>query len=81
MDDIDYCVIQFNSFEQKSFISDIYEKIKKYIGKIEVIIQISYKNANHPENNLFCEIKEFLEQRHPLYWFDYNNRYMTIKIY
>ncbi len=79
-DDIDYCIVQFNSYKQKDAFFDIYNNIKKYIGKAEVIIQITYKE-NLPENNLFLEFLNFLKPFHCLYYFDYNNIYATIKIY
>ena len=46
-------MVQFNSQEQEKDFLPIYEKILKYIGKIEVIIQITYKKIDQPENNLF----------------------------
>ena len=80
-DDIDYCVVQFNSQEQEKDFLPIYEKILKYIGKIEVIIQITYKKIDQPENNLFKPMVEFLQQRHFISWFDFDNHFLEIKIY
>jgi len=79
-DNVDYCIILFDSPEQYDSFLIIYEKIKKYIGKIEIIIQISYRKINLPENNLKEKIVNFLNGK-SIYWFDFNNHYITIKLF
>jgi len=80
--DIDYCIVFFDSPQQaKDFVS-VYHNIYKYIGRIDVIIQISYKDIDVPEqNNLFDVFKRFLEERHFISWFDFDNHYVTMKIH
>jgi len=80
-DDIDYYLIQFNSPEQYDSFFSIYENIKKYIGKKEVMFQITYKYIDDNKNDLFLKIKNFLEQIHIVGWFDFDNRYLTLKLY
>lgn len=79
-DDIDYFFIQFNSPEQYSSFFEIYGNIKKYIGNKKIMFQITYKKIDQ-ENDLFPKIKSFLENKHNTDWFDYDNRYLNIKIY
>jgi len=79
-DDVDYCLVLFDSPEQYYEFFKIYENIKKYIGKIQVIIQISYKKIDQPENNLMVSIVEYLKLTN-LRWFDFDNHYITIKLF
>lgn len=81
-DDIDYCVVQLRSPEQYNDFIKIYENIKKYIGKIkEVIVQITYEKFGEPDNNLFAKVKDFFAPRNGIAWFDFDNEYITIKVY
>jgi hypothetical protein len=59
-DDIDYCLVQFNSPEQYDSFLTIYENIKKYVGSREVMIQITYKKIIDQNNDLFFKIIYFL---------------------
>jgi len=79
-DDIDFCVVQFHSAEQIDSFIPIYENIKKYIGRMEVMIQITYKTFDNSKNNLFLYFRDFLQKRHRISWFDFDNRYVDIKI-
>ena len=80
-DDVDYCLVQFSSPEQYDSFFPIYENIKKYIGNREVVIQITYKKINQSNNDLFLKFKEFLQVHHFINWFDFDNCYLTIKLY
>jgi len=81
-DDIDYFIIQFESPDQYDAIYNIYDKIKKYIGNKDVTIQITYRNVFDIENhNLFKKLLDFFNGKHQISWFDFDNKYLTIKLY
>lgn len=80
IDDADYCVVLFTEYSQHSKFEEIYNNISKYIGKIPVNIQITYKTIKLPENNLLFEFRDFLVNRHTYTWFDFNNQYVTFKL-
>ena len=81
VEDVDYVIAQFNSTDQFDSFMPIYQKLLKYIGKKNVMIQITYKEANAENRNLFLRFKSILEGRHYMSWFDFNNQYISLKIY
>lgn len=78
-DNVDYCLVLFDSHEQHIMFPNIYENIKKYIGKIQVLIQISYREIDKPENNLKDVLLNYLKNTSHS-WFDFDNHYITIKL-
>ena len=80
-ENIDYYIIQFNSPDQYNSLMQIYDNIRNYIGRKEIMIQITYDKIDGvSENNLMNKCLEFLSGRHPIAWFDFDNHYITIKI-
>lgn len=80
-DDIDYCVVQFNSDDDYPNLFPIYENIRKYIGNKEVIIQLTYRDYKC-DGDIFKKIVDFLyDKGHYISWFTYNNNYNHVKIY
>lgn len=81
-ENIDYCFLQLNSPDQYDEFIKIYENYDKYVSKVkEFIVQITYKKISQAEYSLAEKIRGFLSQRHGISWFDFDNYYITIKVY